>query len=537
MKLQWQIRDVIDLEYFLNNGTDLREGADHSVLSRTDRKTYLEYIQPALLRNKKSINDKKWILRFWLEHKKETVKTSGEGKVLPGESYQTIFWFMLLFLIAVGIATGSAATLSFLFYKGVSPINVSAFLGIFVLLQIALVMLTVVLSVMRRHIRLLHNLSITHRILGSLFAGLSFKLRETAVSALPAKDRNRLMAAIGMGKGKYSQYDFLFFRPFFILMQVFAVCFNVGILLSLIFKVIVSDLAFGWQSTLQFSAQVVHQAVVLFSLPWSWFVPPELAHPTIEQIEGSRIVLKDGIYHLSTSGMISWWPFLCFAIAFYGLLPRVILLLTGIIGQRRAISRIDFQTAECDQLIRNLTTPEIRTNGSPIEPTHDTESLSAPILQNGIPVHDSPLTATGDAVIAIVPDDIDASCPEDEIRTRIDKITGHKLIRKISFGADTIQSIESIQEILIHHAPENRNASILILREAWQPPIREALLFLKHLRKTIGNQPIIRIGLIGKPLPTTIFTLPDPNDITIWKLAIASLGDPAMTVVILGGKS
>lgn len=537
MKLQWQIRDVIDLEYFLNDGSDLREGADHNVLSRTDRKTYLEYIQPALLRNKKSINDKKWILRFWLEHKKETVKTSGEDKVLPGESYQTIFWLILLFLIAAGIATGSAATLSFLFYKGVSPINVSAFLGIFVLLQIALVMLTVVLSVMRRHIRLLHNLSITHRILGSLFAGLSFKLRETAVSALPAKNRNRLMAAIGMGKGKHSQYGFLFFRPFFILMQVFAVCFNVGILLSLILKVIVSDLAFGWQSTLQFSAQVVHQAVVLFSLPWSWFVPPDLAHPTIEQIEGSRIVLKDGIYHLSTSGMVSWWPFLCFAIVFYGLLPRIILLLTGILGHRRAMAKIDFQTADCDRLIRNLTTPEIRTSGSSIEPAHDTESLSAPILQKGIPVHDPPLTVTGNAIIAIVPDDIDASCPEDELQTRIDKSTGHKLIRKISFGADTIQSIESIQEILNHHAPENRNVSILILQEAWQPPIREALLFLKHLRKTIGNQPIIRIGLVGKPLPTTIFTLPDPNDITIWKQAIASLGDPAMTVVILGGKS
>ncbi|MBA4368031.1 MAG: hypothetical protein C0403_10400 [Desulfobacterium sp.] len=536
MKLQWQIRDVIDLEYFLHNGSDLREGADHSALSQTDRKIYLENIKPSLIRNKKSILDKKWIIRLWLEHKRDTVKTSGEDKILPGKSYQTVYWFMLLFTIAAGIAIGSAATLSFLFYKGISPINVSAFLGIFVLLQIALVLLTVVLSIMRKHIRLLHNLSITHSFLGALFGKLIFKLRETAASALPAKDRNRLMAAIGMGKGKHFQYGFIFFWPFFILMQVFAVCFNVGILLALILKVIVSDLAFGWQSTLQFSAQVIHQAVVLFSLPWSWFVPPDLAHPTIEQIEGSRIVLKDGIYHLSTSGMISWWPFLCFAIVFYGLLPRGILLLTGIIGHRRAMARIDFQTADCDRLIRNLTTPEIRTNGSSIEPAHDTESSPDPILQNGIPIHAPPLTGTGNSIIAIVPDDIDASCPEDELQTRIARSTGHKLIQKISFGADTIQSIESIKEIL-NLAPDNRNAGILVLQEAWQPPIREALLFLGLLRKTIGNQPIIRIGLIGKPILATIFTLPDPNDIAVWKQAIASLGDPAMTVDILGGKS
>ncbi|RPJ79918.1 MAG: DUF2868 domain-containing protein [Deltaproteobacteria bacterium] len=325
----------------------------------------------------------------------------------------------------------------------------------------------------------------------------------------------------------------MFFWPFFILMQVFAVCFNMGILLSLILKVIVSDLAFGWQSTLQFSAQVVHQAVVLFSLPWSWFVPPDLAHPTIEQIEGSRIVLKDGIYHLSTSGMISWWPFLCLSIVFYGLLPRIILLLTGIIGQRRALTRIDFQTADCDQLIRNLTTPEIHTSGSSIEPALDSESFSSTIQQNGF-LDNPPLPATGNTIIAIVPDDIDESCPIDKLQARITRVTGHRLVQKISFGADAVKSIESIKEIL-NLAPENRNAGILVLQEAWQPPIREALLFLVLLRKTIGSQTIIRIGLIGKPQPATIFTLPDPNDMKTWKQAVASLGDPAMTVVILGG--
>ena len=529
MKLPWRIRDVIDLEYFLH------EGADHGALSQTDRKTYLEYIQPALIKNKKPFHDKKSILRLWLEHKKNTVKIRGEDKILPGESFQTIFWFMLLFIIAAGIATGSGATLSFLFYKGFSPINVSAFLGIFVLLQVILVLLTVTLSIMRKHVRLFHNLSITHKILGSLFARLSFTLRETAVSALPAKDRNRLMAAIGRGKGKQSRYGFIFFWPVFILMQVFAVCFNMGVLLSLILKVIVSDLAFGWQSTLQFSAQAFHQAVVLFSLPWSWFVPPDLAHPTIEQIEGSRIVLKDGIYHLSTSGMISWWPFLCFAIAFYGLLPRVILLLTGIIGQRRAIARIDFQTAECDQLIRNLTTPKIRTSGSPIEPALDSESFSSTIQQNDI-LDNPPLPATDNPIIAIVPDDIDESCPIDKLQARITRVTGHRLVQKISFGAEAMQSIESIQEIL-NLTPENRNAGILVLQEAWQPPIREALLFLVLLRKTIGNQTIIQIGLIGKPQPATIFTLPDSNDMKTWKQAVASLGDPAMSVVILGDTS
>jgi hypothetical protein len=56
----------------------------------------------------------------------------------------------MFFIIAASVATGSAAPLSFLFYKGVSPINISALLGIFVLLQIILVLLTVFFSIMRR---------------------------------------------------------------------------------------------------------------------------------------------------------------------------------------------------------------------------------------------------------------------------------------------------------------------------------------------------------------------------------------------------
>lgn len=533
MKWQWQIKDIIDLEYFLHE--DAREDLDSGDLLQKDRRLYLDRIKPDLDSNPQNADDRKWILRLWLEYQKKTAKDQYKDSILPGESFQSVFRLMLLLAGAAGFITGAGATFSFLFYQGEAPINVSAFFGIFVLLQIALVPVTALLSFIRYHMKVFHPVSITHSLPAALLGRLIFTYRKHMTPAISAKDKNRLLSAIGVVKGKQSLYGSAFYWLFFSLIQVFSVCFNVGILLAMLLKITISDLAFGWQSTIQFSAEAVYRAVTLFSLPWSWFVPPDLAHPTIGQIEGSRIVLKDGIQHLSDSGMISWWPFLCFAVFCYGLLPRVIFLVTGIIAHKRALSKIDFQTADCDQLVRNMTTPVVRTSGTPIEPFSDADSGLYSIPKDGNNENRFPGPIKGDPIISIVPDDIDSFCPEDELRNRIAGTTGHRLIQKISLGADPAGSAESIRE-LSAAVSDHPDAALLFLQEAWQPPIRETLLFLRLIRQTIGNKPVIRIGLIGKPRPETIFTRPDKNDVAVWKQAVTSMGDPALSVTILGGE-
>jgi hypothetical protein len=536
MKLRWRIRDIIDLEYFLHD----HEGSQGELYSDTypqmDRNIYLEYIRPTLIKNKKSINDRKWLLRLWLEQKKNTLKTKNEQKILPGESFHIIFWLLISFAAFAGISAGAGATVSFLLYKGNAPINVSAYIGIFVLLQIALILLTCFLLVMKKHIALFHTLSFTHRLLGALLIQMMFKVKESALSTIPAKERGRLMTAVGLVKGKQSLYGSVFYWPIFILAQIFSISFNIGILIATILKVIGSDLAFGWQSTIQFSSQAVHKAVVLISLPWSWFVPTDVAYPTLEQIEGSRMILKDGLYHLSTAGLISWWPFLCFAVLFYGLVPRLILLLTGLIGQNRSLVKINLHTTTCESLILNLTTPIISTGGTLVGHIPKKESPFDKNLHHGLYNNGQLSPSPTIKVIALVPNDISASCPDDALKDRIAKTAGLSLIRKITFGEDQVKTTESIKHVL-RNTPDNKYTGMLILQEAWQPPIRETLLFLSHLRKTIGNKSIIRIGLIGKPSPETIFTPPNQNNIQVWKQAITVLGDPAICIEILGGNN
>ncbi|MEZ4566988.1 MAG: DUF2868 domain-containing protein [Desulfobacterales bacterium] len=98
----------------------------------------------------------------------------------------------------------------------------------------------------------------------------------------------------------------------------------------------------------------------IISLPWSWAPSP---HPTLEQIAGSQMILKDGIFHLSTPNLVSWWPFLSFAVFFYGLLPRLMLLAAGILCQTIAATRVAFSTADGDRLLRRMRTPRVRTAG------------------------------------------------------------------------------------------------------------------------------------------------------------------------------
>ena len=99
----------------------------------------------------------------------------------------------------------------------------------------------------------------------------------------------------------------------------YGIGFNLGVLGATLSKVVFSDMAFAWQSTLQLSPELLAELVRWVALPWSWIVPQ--AYPTLSQIQGSQMVLKEGIAHLSSANLTAWWPFLCCSVAVYGLLP------------------------------------------------------------------------------------------------------------------------------------------------------------------------------------------------------------------------
>ena len=92
-------------------------------------------------------------------------------------------------------------------------------------------------------------------------------------------------------------------------------------------------------------------------------------------------------------------------------------------------------------------------------------------------------------------------------------------------GIDFNQDMETIVKIIPKNKKGNPHGLILIY-EAWQPPIREILKFIKDIRKAGGKEMPLIIALIGKPCEETIFTPVKEMDFKIWNMKIKGLGDP-----------
>ena len=290
-----------------------------------------------------------------------------------------------------------------------------------------------------------------------------------------------------------------------------------------LFKVASTDIAFGWQSTIQFSAGAIFQFVRLLALPWSWCVSATLAHPSLPEIEGSRIILKDGIYHLTTLNLISWWPFLCFALLSYGLLPRLLLLLLALYRQGKALAGLQLDQAVFDRLLVRMQTPLVSSQAGP-EDAQGREAGEAALCGEG---HKPP---PGTGLLVLVPDDIFARCEDAELN-RVLAGSGNFPAKKIKFAED----YTSDRNIITRLAAAENSQAILILMEAWMPPITDFIAFLRDLRQASARTTLIRIGLLGRPARGTLFTPVDPGDLKVWQRKIDGLGDPYLAVENLAG--
>jgi hypothetical protein len=347
--------------------------------------------------------------------------------------------------------------------------------------------------------------------------------------------------------GRKKKYGLLLVLPFFFLMQLVAVGFNIGVLSATLFKVLATDIAFGWQSTLQLGSEAVLRLVQAIALPWSWLVPEHLAYPNLEQISGSQLVLKDGIYHLATGNLVSWWPFLCLAVGVYGLLPRLVLLLAGCLKERSLLASLPFNTASHRQLLQRMATPRLSTESKPevtttVQPAITPEAVLDPVgsphvtatgrgaeqqakVDTGAPDPGSkaPEPDLGEQVVVLVPDELFEDCSAQELSALVTARLGRQITSTQRF--DLAEDVESLP-VVRQKEQQPPVDSILMLQEAWQPPIEDFFYLLRQLRAQLGPEVLLSILLIGKPKAETIFTETRTQDYTIWQQKIVALGDP-----------
>ena len=353
MRQRWRISDFLDLEFFFIQDRKLARDKGEGVLRERDRNLYLDEIEPDVAGGEP---DREWLIFRWLQVRRGRENQDRIEALLPGQVWSGLSQFGPLVVLLVMAISGAGLAYSALSYSGKEPVNVSLFFLLFVVVQVLFLISLLLFWVMRRvkglDLRSAYGLSLVNKCLSLFFKSGKY----CPVNSRRAQFTAALAAVRARGKG----YGSLFFWLPFRLLQISGIAFNLGVLGALLVKVAITDLAFGWQSTIQLSSEFVSTFVEWLALPWSWLLGPA-AYPDLTQIEGSRMILKEGMYHLASADLASWWPFLSLAIVCYCLLPRVLLFGIGLVGSKRALARVSLRRADYNQLVHRLLTPRLET--------------------------------------------------------------------------------------------------------------------------------------------------------------------------------
>ena len=495
-------------------------------------------IQEQLVRDRKIYNQcrstaqtEKNLLLKWLAFRKDEFFKKKDKKgltLLPGTIFSTLYSWMIYAMTLTGCVTGVSLAYSFLAYHGNRPINVTMFIVLFILSQVLLILLTLILLVRKafgtkKSENFFHN-SIIHTLISSLLFNVLPKILKKTGWSIFKKSLDTLEYTSSLIRAKNREYRDFFFWPIFILTSVFALSFSTGALGGTFFRVIVSDMAFGWQSTLTASSDRVYDLVSFIALPWSWFVPESLAHPSLEQIQGSRIILKDGISVLATQDLVSWWPFICMGILFYAVIPRGFFIITGILAQKHILHHFNFKRPRFKLLIVRMKSPVLDINADKTK----TSQASEKKLNNNIKENSS---------FKIRPD-----VPGQKALLLVSKnVYSHEIIEKIIKGIETQLffnvketlgisfDVDDDADIICQKSQEDMDHVILV-HEVWQPPIRGLIHYITQIKALMPEDRPLWIFLTQDSGQADLSV--DSTDINydVWKKAVFKLENPDIVV-------
>lgn len=507
-------RDIIDAEYFFH----LDRQQEWKDLHRRDRDIFLheenqfdKTTNPSLL------------LSTWIKtQRKVHFKEADSFGTIVAQSIATTRIFLVTLALFLGIS-GSTAYLS---YSGNTPINIFAFLLFFIGPQLFFITVTTIVQ-MLRIFSPRYGSNTVSLITRYTFQKITSFFSRSLLPHLSAEHRlccTHVLGNIQQKKG----YGFNILNLLRCIHQSAAISFNIGLILGALFKISTTDIAFGWQSTLQLSNNLVYTLVNILSTPWNWHWYLAATTPTLEEIAGSHIVLKEGIYHLSTQNLSSWWPFLILCLITYGLMPRIILYGWARSLEIISLQKSSLQTPEYQKLLHRMRTPifnqRIDSNvSSQQNPANEhTEANNNLATMQKQPTDQQVITDSH--AVLLFPADISTTNNKQTISTWLGQL-GYKIDTYYTF-MDNYEADQQLVEQLAT-ASWDTNSTILIVMEAHMVPLTEFSLYLQAIRTRTHT--LIEIILVGNER-NGVLTKPKESDIALWRKKVTGIGDNFITI-------
>jgi len=544
---RWTVPDLIDFDYYVDEDERLlRETpAVRRRLAERDRSLYLGRIKPVVgsvpehTRRHRSAT-----LRLWLEARRRN-EDERVRELLPGASFARGQRLVTLGVSVAGLALGVGLASALLNYEGQHPVNVAWFVTILVLLQVVLAGLTASVWLLRGSAPMrsvLQDFSFLSHVIQPLVSRASRWVQRSRLGHLPQEARDQALARKGLLESHRALYGSASYLPMLIPAQMFGVAFNVGAIMTTISLEWFTDLAFGWGSALDVAPQTIYEIARVIALPWSPLFGEGVGYPSLEQVAGSRINLKDPLFILQAEDLRSWRWFLVLAVATYGLLPRLLLLGGSLIAQRWALAKLPFTHARTQGLYARLVTPSLEVaasaSGSGPEmaiPEATSETTPTPAQGAAAVPSATPGGIAVDACLLMIHTDIEGLLL-DEDRRRLERMlrehTGWRVAATCTYGESrglATQAVSTVEEAGWQDPPPR----VALVQDGTQPPITESLRFLRTLRGVVGGQGQIVLALIGDPTPADRLPPLSDFDFKDWQRKIDQMGDPYLRLEML----
>jgi len=485
MKHGMRLGDFLDLEWFLEQD----RLADPATTLQRDRRLGLEAQADSV--------PAEGFGMFWLLRRRADAGTTPASALASGLNVLRIV------LAVAGLAAGASLVRGLLAYSGAEPVNVSVFLLLAVFPQAALCLLAALLLAARAmgpgqfRIPARPLFSLLWRRQGRLGAQAGFLRSLFLAQGWPA----RMLAWECLG-----------------LLHLGGLCLAVGSLAGLLVGVTVTDLAFGWQSTLQVGTQGMHALVSLLALPWSWLPAQWGLAPTPGQIEGSRIVLKEGISTLASADLVAWWPFLAMCLLTLALLPRLVLLALA----RHVLRRLErgFAHPALGRIADRMRSPLVGTPDS-AEPVSRPLPLRAATA--GEAAAPSGRVGTDEAgCVFLLPPELEGRVAGEDLAATALRVGGERPVRVVAAALESGDVGRVLGECAGLEWTGGRERYIVLV-EAWQPPIRENLQALETLGRDEAGGRSLTLVLCGRPSHGRWLTAPSAVDREVWSAAVERL--------------